>query len=104
MNEKPTPMKLHDPLTCAALTAILDRTGTLFNGNAPEELVTLCRQLERRLAAATALAEQHGKDCHTAQIKLRSARAAMKALRDAKGRHNTKLAYDGILQALSDTE
>ena len=35
------------PETAHALVAILDRTGTLFDGNAPEELVTLCRKLER---------------------------------------------------------
>lgn len=44
-------MKLHDPQTAAALTAIFDRTGTLFQGNAPEELVTLCRKLERENTA-----------------------------------------------------
>jgi hypothetical protein len=35
------------PETAHALIAILDREGTLFDGNAPKELVNLCRKLER---------------------------------------------------------
>jgi len=34
------------PETGKALVAILDRAGTLSQGTAPEELVTLCRELE----------------------------------------------------------
>jgi uncharacterized protein involved in exopolysaccharide biosynthesis len=34
------------PETGKALVAILDRAGTLDQGTAPEELVTLCRELE----------------------------------------------------------
>lgn len=40
MSEQPTPETAH------ALVALLDRKGTLFEDNAPEELVMLCRRLE----------------------------------------------------------
>ena len=40
MNRRATPETAH------ALIALFDRKGTLFEDNAPEELVTLCRRLE----------------------------------------------------------
>lgn len=84
------------PRTARALVALLDRKGTLFEGNAPEELVSLCRELEtenqrlRGIIARNAMQRLEGEDAarmHVTPQDIRDSLEILHAWRDGDAAH-----------------